>query len=426
MSLRQDTPCPELARTPDNAMHFFGFHDLCPWDAADRELVVLRVADTNMLRMPTADDEAQVAVWNPESGEVRSVGVTTAWNWQQAARQQWRPGRERSIVYNTLQDGKPVAVEVDADSGESRTLSDAVYCLSADGNRALAPDFVRLHHAWPAYGYPGQAKGALAGIPDDDGVWEIDLETGGKKLLLSIADIAAVGECVTPPETVHFVSHMAYNPSGTRFCFFHRFFMSDGNMYTRFMSANADASGLRKISDEKASHFDWFDDDTVCLWTRFLPKGVAAARRGGILSSPLLRPVLNQLRKLKSGMKQRLWKEGYYMLKVDGSEGREPLGHGILDADGHPMFNADRSWMLVDTYPDEQGGYNLMLYNMATGVRYDMAHHTSPPQFSRDLKCDHHPRFNRAQNLVCIDSPQTGTRQVHILDPKPVFEAAGK
>ncbi|NER08170.1 MAG: hypothetical protein F6K17_39325, partial [Okeania sp. SIO3C4] len=91
MTKRINIPCPEVARTPDDAMHFFGFHDLCPWDPQDKNLLVLRVADKEMLRMPTAQDEAQVCVWDPATGSVIPVGATTAWNWQQGARQQWLP-----------------------------------------------------------------------------------------------------------------------------------------------------------------------------------------------------------------------------------------------------------------------------------------------------------------------------------------------
>ena len=65
--LRQ--PCPVIAETPLAAAHFFGFHDVCPWDPTNQCLAVLRV-ERALRRVPDGTDRAEVCLWDPDSGEM--------------------------------------------------------------------------------------------------------------------------------------------------------------------------------------------------------------------------------------------------------------------------------------------------------------------------------------------------------------------
>src|SRR5262245_49176025 len=80
------------------------------------------------------------------------VGETTAWNWQQGARLQWRP-KSNEIVWNDRSDnGKKYVCRVhDFRTGKKRILPRPIYELSPDGSTALTHDFERMKHRGTDY-----------------------------------------------------------------------------------------------------------------------------------------------------------------------------------------------------------------------------------------------------------------------------------
>ncbi|MBC7289368.1 MAG: hypothetical protein H5T86_15270, partial [Armatimonadetes bacterium] len=46
----------------------------------------------------------------------------------------------------------------------------------------------------------------------------------------------------------------------------------------------------------------------------------------------------------------------------------------------------------------------------------------SPPELSGEIRCDLHPRWNRAGDKVCIDSAHTGVRQMYVLDVADIVQ----
>ena len=81
------------------------------------------------------------------------------------------------------------------------------------------------------------------------------------------------------------------------------------------------------------------------------------------------------------------------------------------------MYSDDRRWVLTDTYPDNNGVMTLILYDTALDRRIDIGHFESHPGTDdSDAKCDLHPRWDRTQQLVCIDSTHQAIRQCLIID----------
>lgn len=65
---------------------------------------------------------------------------------------------------------------------------------------------------------------------------------------------------------------------------------------------------------------------------------------------------------------------------------------------------------------------SLLIYNVRTKRRlvlctYDMR---DKKYRSGDVRCDFHPRWNRAGDKICFDAiePANGTRQLHVADLK--------
>lgn len=416
--------CPIIASTPEEAAHFFGFHDLCPWNRANDTLAILR-APGDLMRVPVAGDTAEVCLWSPASGEVTPIGQTHAWNWQQGARLQWHPTEPNKLIYNDFVERAFRAVVYDIVADRSERLPFSVYDITPDGRYAVSPHFARLHAYWTAYGYAGATSPGQSELtPDNDGLYICDLKTQRVELVVSVAQAAACGGRGRYDHRPNFLTHPKFNPSGTRFCFMYRFHTPDGALYSRLLVADRDGRNLQILAEEKCSHFDWYDDETLIVWARYLPLGLSAARRRGWTAMPVLRTLLTFGRRLRPELKQRLLNEAYFWVSTRSLQVRK-LGAGLLEQDGHPMFSKDRRWMLTDTYPDpNKGGHQvLILYDLKTDTRIDIQSLFSPPAFASDggIKCDLHPRWNHANTQVCVDSAHTGTRQVHVIDISGLF-----
>lgn len=413
---RELRPAPVVAETPAGQSCFFGYHDITPWAPDDSRLLVHRV-DPALDRLPSGAP-AEICLWTPGSPKLEPIGTTTAWNFQMGARAQWLP--DSRIVYNVVRDGRLGAVVCDTQTGGEQDLPFAVGAIDPAGEVSLAPHFGRLDRHWPSYGVPGApAPEEDVARPEGDGLWQMDMASGRVSLWLSVAAVAAHAPVSVPDHLPQFLSHPLYSPSGKRVAFLHRFLTADGATYTRLMVAARDGGGLRVLAEEKVSHFCWRDDGTLLVWCRRIAGAIAAARRRGWLASPLLRPALRLARRLRGTMRQALINEHYFMIPADDPGARTVVGAASLPVDGHPMFRPDEGgrWIVTDTYPDEHRQQALILFDTREGRRIDIGSFRADAAVGDgDIKCDLHPRWNRAGTRIAVDTTRNGTRQVAIVD----------
>lgn len=405
-----------FARAPGPQSCFFGFHDLCPWSPDNTHVLLLRV-DPEIRHMPRPNDKAEVILWNPENNTVEVVGETTTWNFQQGARAMWLPGEGRRLLFNRKVDDRPGSEIFDLDRGERRVLPHAVGSVAPNGEYAFAPNFARLGVLWQAYGYSGFLRAAdLHPCPDDDGLWRIEMASGARNLVFSMKTLAAVPGASVPEGAKLFVTHVSFNREGSCIVFMMRFFSRDGALYSLIFSARPDGSELRLLAQEKISHFDWIDEDNIVLWMRKSPAGLAAARKSGLLASPLFRPLVQLARRFRGRLKGKLLNERYFIVST-ATGAKQPFMANVLLQDGHPMISPDRHWMIVDEYPDRDGTTPLMLVDMKSRSRVDLCtFQHDVGSADTDLKCDLHPRWNRTGTQVGVDATDDGRRCFTIID----------
>ena len=363
--------------------HFFGFHERCPWSPDDSMLLAHRFDVP--LQMPGPDDTVEVGYFSGDFFlEFQPVARTRAWNWQMGAQLQW-VGRDR-ILFNDYEDGQHVARVVTAGGAPVSTIARPVGAVNAAGTKAVCHEFARLRRCAPAYGYangtdPDENIDLPAGL--ERGLSVADLPTGRVDHLFSLAELAGIQTHKSMIGAYHYFTHPLFNPSGTRFVFFHRWLVDGNKTWTRMLSCRVNGEDLFIFPTASVvSHLAWRDDEHLLAYSTVRDLGEAY----------------------------------HYVLFTDKSDEYQLIGSESFTSDGHPQYSPDRRWIVTDTYPDRFRVQYLSLYDTHARRRYDLAKLRSPFRFRGELRCDLHPRWNRAGTTVCFDSSHTGERSLCTLE----------
>lgn len=424
--------CPIRCVTPrDDARHyFFGYYDKCPWSPLDGDARMLAHRAEFVDRVPGPDDVVELGFLvdiDSESPRFESFASTTAWNWQQGAQLRWlADGR---VMHNDRRDGRLISVIRSAEGAELGTLDWPMYAVSADGRTGVTCSFARLYDCRMDYGVAGLSDpNADVPAPDDDGVHRVDLATGRRTLLASVAEAMRTSPNPMGVGRKHWVNHLMFNPSGDRLCFLHRFDRADGIMHTRLLTVGIDGGDLRLLFEGLVSHFDWRDDRTILAWAgrrKLLGSG------GGGRANPLmtlarrtLKPIYYALGKPRILM-QKIVGDAYHLIPDASDEPATTLARGVLTCDGHCTFSPDRRWILTDGYPDQRGRQPLFLWDVQADEGREIGRYSTPASLDGPIRVDLHPRFDRRGGRVCIDSAMDGTRRMYVVDVSSLAGAGG-
>jgi hypothetical protein len=362
--------------------HFFGYYDKCPWNASGRYLLAHESNFND--RPPSSNDSVVIGIIDQLDGNrFLPLAETLAWNWQQGAMLQWHPADlEHLWVHNDRRNGKFIGVVRDLNGSEMRFYERPIYALSPDGKTAFSLNFARLAYHRPGYGYAGgDDPFANEYAPEQDGIWQIDLNTGKSKLIVSIAQLASLNPKPSMQAAWHYINHIQPSRKGKRIAFFHVWHRNERQWEVRLYTCKPNGEDLRCLLDTGfVSHYDWRDDDTILVWSN------------------------------RPGSPPR-----FLLINHTGSQ--RAFAEASLTEDGHCSFSPDGQWVLNDTYPDSYQKRTLMLIHFITEKRIDIARLSSPKsRWWGEIRCDLHPRWNRRGNIVCIDSVHEGSRQMYTID----------
>lgn len=394
--------------------HFFGFHDLTPWNEQTDELIVLRTR-TSEDHAPTYADHASVVVISEHSGEQETVGQTQAWNWQKGARQRFLPrlGR-RYVAFNVVLSSGFGCRLLDLDAApagrEVALLPRALYDIHDGRGFGLSLDFRKLYDLQPGYGYahPGdlQSEGSA------DGIWRVELATGVARQIFSLKEFLLTNG-LSADLGRHFLTHIQISPDGERYAVLHRCFLNSGSLLNNLVVADTNGGAHKIIHNDKLTHFDWSSPTRLVAWCRSNP-AVRALQTSRLKT--LVAPLYRLSRRIRTkSVRQHVYNEAFREIDVLSGVKRT-LGKGVLTEDGHPQVNprAPHIWV-NDTYPDDQGVQTLMLFDATTGARRDLLSLRTPSSIRETIwRCDFHPRWKPNGAAVCFDSAHAGRRQVCI------------
>ena len=367
--------------------HWFGYYDKQQFDPTNRYVLGMEVDFEH--RSPTPDDVIRIGMVDTAEGDKWiELGTSSAWGWQQGCMLQWVPGTSTKVIWNDRGADGFVSHTLDVESGEKRTFDSAIYAIAPDGKWAVTTDFRRLNDTRPGYGYAGFPDPNSDVLePEDVGIWKLDLESGDRKLIFSVAAAAAVPNPHNETQGLkHYFNHLLVSPDGTRLIFLHRWRMPEGSrrrFNTRLFTIGSNGEDPYVLDPYGGtSHFIWRDPSHIMAWATHPSHG-----------------------------------EKFYLYE-DQTEHVEVVGPEVMPRNGHntylPGFNNE--WVLNDTYPDSDRIQHVYLYHVPTGERFPIADLHSPPQYTGEWRCDNHPRSSRDGRTVCVDSPHSGGRQLHLID----------
>ena len=375
---------PIRAITQGPKHHWFGYYDKLQFDPTCTKVLGMEVDFEH--RSPTDDDTIAIGIIDlADNDRWTQIATTSAWCWQQGCMLQWRPDSDTEIIWNDREGDRFISHIYNTQTGEKRTLPQAIYTLSPDGKTAIVADFRRINHMRPGYGYagiPDLNQDVLA--PEDAGIYTVDLDSGESHQIISIAEASAIPYPHKDlSEAKHYFNHLLFNTDGSRFIFLHRWRFGDSGFDTRMLTAATDGSDIHIIDDYgKMSHFIWRDPEHILGWA-YHPSS-----------------------------------DNKFYLYQDGSQDVEVVGNGIMTVNGHCTYLPGNEWILNDTYPNKEDRNQIpYLYHVETRRRVDLGIFPSPPEYTGEWRCDLHPRFSPDGKLVTIDSAHTGTgRQMYLID----------
>jgi len=380
------SPAPARQLTKGPGFHWFGYYDKLQFDPAGRYILSNEVSFEG--RSPLATDTIKVGMVDTgDKDRWIPLGTSCAWNWQQGCMLQWVPGSKTDVLWNDRIDGQFVCHIMNVKTGKKRTIPSPVYTLSPDGKWAITCDFRRLNDVRPGYGYAGVPDpNASVPIPEDVGIWRVDLASGKRELLISVAAAARIPYPGGYSNWAkHWFNHLLISPDGNRFIFLHRWRGDkEGRSFsTRLFTANAQGNDTY-ITDPfgKTSHFIWRDPAHILAWAWHPSKG-----------------------------------DKFY-LYTDKTDRVEAVGPDVMTVNGHCTYlNRDGNrWILNDTYPDKERNQIVYLFDTASGVRRPLGSFLAPPEYTGEWRCDTHPRSSPDGKKVVIDSAHNGGRQMYLID----------
>lgn len=359
---------------------FFGYHDKTPFSADGGRILAMSVAasDTD----PRTEGTPMKLGYFPRVGAgdfesaFTSFAETTTWCFQQGCMLQWDPVNANTCVYfNTLVDGGYGAILFDVDKGETiRQYRNPIYAIDPTGRYAVTLNFARLGRLRPGYGYgllPDSTRQRDAS--DNDGLFLLDLETDERRLLVSLAELAAGAGDVNAQ---HYVNHATFSPDGERILFFHLWAQEgDRDRGLRVCQVDLNTFQWSEIEAERVvSHYCWRDADVFLATTRD-----------------------------KSGA----WHYTLYDLRTN-----ERLDLNLpLERDGHPMFHPnDKDVIVTDTYPDRRRDQHLCVIDLPSKSTIEIGTLYSAHRYRGQVRCDLHPRWDREGSFVAVDSTAFGKR----------------
>ena len=358
----------------DNQHVFYGYYDKNPQNE-DSSRLLATVTNGDGAGTPN-QALAKVGYFNLDCKFV-PVAETAAWCWQQGCMLRWL-SNGNVIIFNCELGGGYGARIIDVRNRNTLAeLNRPIYSLSPTGKVGLSCSFSRLHRYRPGYGYPQlQFPNDDLHAPEEDGIWNVDIESGKSTLAYSLKHIAGVLPHESMRNAAHYINHLSFSPDGTNYLFVHLWVSPGGRQHSRMFTSSLTGC-LKLLHNHYVSHYCWRAPKEIVVYS-------------------------------DNGENQK----AYNLFEIDkGIKGQ--LFPWTTLPDGHCSFADCGDILLTDTYPDQYGYQHLYLIPRR-GPVYSVGQFYHPAKLAHEARCDLHPRWG-SKNDVIIDLAPDGRRKMAII-----------
>jgi hypothetical protein len=384
--------------TPEDGHYVHTYFDVTPFSPSQRYFAVTRVPILN--RLPVLGDEADICVIDLEAQTIQRVYTTRCWGYQTGANVQWG-ATDRHLYVNDVVDGTAVCVGLDLETTETLAYAGPLYSIAPDESCVVGFPHELKDVSQEGYGVPPRELGEYASLPPgaskDEGVWRTDLKTNKKRLIASLADVAAKVPSAPPFKGgTYYFWHTKFNRQGTRLLQVLRYMhpeMPDTRnpMMFTFKPGGSDICFTPKtdrvpVWDANGGHPNWHGD------------GLHVIR-----SMPV------------EGMKGNRFVQARY----DGADFR--LLSETIKGGGHPSVEPQGKYLITDERHD-QDGVALMGLRLIDLTADEERRVCDMPTIDKSklenvvLRLDGHPVWSRDYKKVSLQAAPLGKRQLFIVD----------
>jgi len=361
----------------DNCQVFFGYYDVSPFNKQGDMILSNSYSGGDKLDLGYFALKANVYVFY-------KLSETSSWNYQMGCRLQWlNDGNFSSIIYNDYSEGEFKAVVFDFKNKQiGNYFCKPIFAQAPNGMFYLSLDFTRLGRLRAGYGYNNiQDKSRHDLIPNDNGVWYVDMKSNVVKLLFSIEEVA---NYLKRYDGEQYINHIMISPKSDKFIFFHVRNIGDKRIITLLLfDINLGTFNLINNSGH-ISHCNWIDNNKFIAYATEIDLGT-----------------------------------GFIIYDIQGEITLKKLiRNKMLKNDGHPTYNPIDNCFLIDTYPDKYGMQTLMKYNIDNDEVHIISKEFMPSKYFGEHRCDLHPRYSSSYDMIAIDSIEKGERVMKIKSNK--------
>tara|TARA_B110000046_G_scaffold175713_1_gene200612 strand:- start:538 stop:1800 length:1263 start_codon:yes stop_codon:yes gene_type:complete len=406
-----------VSSTPCNYDHSVGYHDIKPFNKKNNSLIALHRYPLNTVDVEKSN-LIDICLWDFKKNKFDIIDQTNAWSWEQGSRLQWVDSNQ--LIYNKTKNGKLGAYLYNVETGNKKILENPVYSIV--NNNYLTLNYNRLWSLWKNYGYNiNQKKITIENKPSNDGVFLCDFDNN-KKLVLSIKE--AVKICgLEEIDKKFFIAHPTLSPDGNKFVSLLRFFNSSGILISYFIFTDLENKESKVLATEKATHFEWINNNSIIVWSRSLNKAFTRIRLNNFTEKYVVQNLKKILRFFNPKIKQRILSTHFYLIDLNGIKKNKILDVNTLTEDGHPQISNNGKYLIIDTYANNIGFQKLMLYDIKNDKTYYIGEFkVAKYLLENNLKYDLHPRWDNEDNLISIDSSHNGSRQSYVIDIKKLIK----
>lgn len=406
-----------ISSTPCNYDHSVGYHDIKPFNKINNSLIALHRYPLNTVEVKKSN-LIDICLWDFNKNKFDIIDQTNTWSWEQGSRLQWVDSNQ--LIYNKTKNGKLGAYLHNVETGNKKFLENPVYSIV--NNDYLSINYNRLWSLWKNYGYNiNQKKTKIENKPSNDGVFLCDFNNN-KKLVLSIKE--AVQICgLEEIDKQFFIAHPTLSPDGNKFVSLLRFFNNSGILISYFICTDLKKKESKVLATEKATHFEWINNNSILIWSRNLNKAFTRIRLNNFTEKYVIQNLKKILEFFNPKFKQKILSTHFYLIDLNGIKKNKILDVNTLTEDGHPQISNNGKYLIIDTYANKIGFQKLMLYDIKNDKTYYIGEFkVAEYLLENNLKYDLHPRWNNEDNLISIDSSHNGSRQSYVIDIKKLIK----